>query len=77
MRNMISLKEGVEIGRWGGASKVKDIFVKNNMTRDDAMGEEVKAAVTLVVRRVTEKKAASGVAHRLRGEAIEEMGSSV
>ena len=74
MRNMISLKEGVEIGRWGGASKVKDIFVKNNMTRDDAMGEEVKAAVTLVVRRV---KAASGVAHRLRGEAVEEMGSSV
>jgi hypothetical protein len=31
--------EGVEIGRWGGASKGKNIFVKNNVTRDeDALG---------------------------------------
>jgi hypothetical protein len=45
----------------GGASKGKDIFVKNNMTRDDdVMGEVVKAAIPLVVRRVIEEKATSG-----------------
>jgi hypothetical protein len=30
------------------------------MTRDDVMGEEVKATISLVVRRVTEEKSASG-----------------
>jgi hypothetical protein len=30
------------------------------MMRDDAVGEEVKAAIPLMVRRVTEKKTASG-----------------
>lgn len=47
-------------GRVGGASKGENILVKNNMMRDDAVGEEVKAAIPLMVRRVTEKKTASG-----------------
>ena len=59
--NQIGLKERVEIGGWGGASKGKHIFVVNNMTRDDdAMGDEVKTAIPLVVRGVIEEEAASG-----------------
>jgi hypothetical protein len=37
-----------------------NIFIKN-MTRDDAVGEEVKAAVPFVVKRVTKEKTTSGV----------------
>jgi hypothetical protein len=33
--NRIGLKEGVEIGGWGGASKRKHIFVEDEVTRDD------------------------------------------
>jgi hypothetical protein len=52
----------------GGVSKGKDIFVKNNMTRDDdAMGEVVKAAIPLVVRRVIEEKTTSGARGYLVG----------
>jgi hypothetical protein len=39
---------------------------KNNVTRDDdAVGEEVKRMVPLVVRGVTEEKAASGAGESL------------
>jgi hypothetical protein len=44
-----------------GAGKGKNIFVKNNMMRDDdAVGEEIKAVVPLMVRRVTKEKTVSG-----------------
>jgi hypothetical protein len=33
--NRIRLKEGVEIGGWGGANKGKHIFVDDDVTRDD------------------------------------------
>jgi hypothetical protein len=111
------LKEGVENGGWGGASKGKHIVVENDMTGDDdAMGGEVKTTIALVVRRVAKEEAASGawrqlmwsssgsvrvagtsehaevvvgggcavqgevgggVAHRLRWEAVEEVGGGV
>mgnify|MGYP000956468088 CR=1 FL=1 len=32
--NRIELKEGVEIGGWGGASKGKHIFVEDDVTRE-------------------------------------------
>jgi hypothetical protein len=39
----IRLKEGVEIGGWGGASKGKHIFVEDDVTiDDDAMECELK-----------------------------------
>ena len=42
MGTRIRLKEGVEVGGWGGAGKGKHIFVEDDMTRDDdAMGGEV------------------------------------
>jgi hypothetical protein len=59
--NPIRLKEGVEIGGWGGASEGKHIFVKNDVTRDEyAVGGEVKTTIPLVVRGVTEEDAVSG-----------------
>jgi hypothetical protein len=101
----------------GGAGKGKDIFVEDDVTRDDdAMGRELEAAIPLVVRGVAKEEAASGawrqlvsgssrrvgiagttkdaevgvgrgsavqgeigggVAHRLRGEAVEEVGGRV
>jgi hypothetical protein len=64
----------VEIGRRGGSNKGKVIFVKNNMMRDeDAVGEEVKAAVPLVVRGVPEEKTTGGV----RGELVGSSGGGV
>jgi hypothetical protein len=117
MGTRIRLKEGVEIGGWGGASKVKHIFVENDMMGDDdALRGEVKTTIPLVVKRVAKEEAASGawrqlmgsssgsvrvagtsehsevvvgrgcavqgevgggVAHRLRWEAIEEVGGGV
>jgi hypothetical protein len=54
--NQIGLEEGVEIGGWGGASKGKHIFVKDDVTRDDdAVGGEVQTPVPLVVRRVAKE----------------------
>jgi hypothetical protein len=48
--NQIILKEGVEIGRWGGASKGKHIFVEDDVMRDDdAVGDEVKTMIPLMV----------------------------
>jgi hypothetical protein len=38
------------------ASKGKHIFVEDDVMRDDAMGEEVKTARPLVVRRVARKR---------------------
>jgi hypothetical protein len=35
--NRIRLKEGVEIGGWGGANKGKHIFVEDDVTGDDAV----------------------------------------
>jgi hypothetical protein len=59
--NLIGLKERVEIGGWGRASKGKHILIKYNMKRDNyAVGDEVKAAVPLVVRRVAKEEATSG-----------------
>jgi hypothetical protein len=73
-RNKIGLKEGVEIGRRGGASKGKVIFIKDDMARDeDAVGEEVKAAVPLMVRGVTEEKTMCGA----RGELVGSGGRGV
>jgi hypothetical protein len=61
MGTRIRLKEGVEIGGWGGVSKGKHIFVKNDVTRDDdTVGCEVKAAIPLVVRGVAKDESASG-----------------
>jgi hypothetical protein len=59
--NWIGLEKRVEIGGWGGASKGKHIFVKNNVSIDeDAMRNEVKAAIPLVVRGVSKEEASSG-----------------
>jgi hypothetical protein len=33
--NRIRLEKGVKIGRWGGASKGKHIFIEDDVTRDD------------------------------------------
>lgn len=45
----------------GGSSKGKDILIEDNMTGDDdAVGEEVKASVPLMIRGVTEEKTMSG-----------------
>lgn len=42
MGTRIGLKEGVEVGGWGGAGKGKHIFVEDDMTKDDdVMGGEV------------------------------------
>jgi hypothetical protein len=61
MGTQIRLKDGVEIGGWGGVSKGKYIFVENDVTRDDdAVGCEVKTAIPLVVRGVAKEEAASG-----------------
>jgi hypothetical protein len=35
--NRIRLKKGVEICRWGGASKGKHIFVEDDVTGDDVV----------------------------------------
>jgi hypothetical protein len=60
-KNRIELKERVEINGWGGANKRKHIFVENHMTRDEyEVGDEVKTAIPLVVRGVTEEEATSG-----------------
>jgi hypothetical protein len=73
-KNRIMVKEGGEIGRQGGSSKGKVIFVKNDMTRDeDAVGEEVKAMIRLVVRGVTEERTTSGT----RGELVGSGGRGV
>jgi hypothetical protein len=68
MGTRIRLKEGVEIGGWGGARKGKHIFVKNDVMGDvDAMGGEVKIAIPLVVRRVAKEVAGSGAWRQLMG----------
>jgi hypothetical protein len=60
----------------GGSSKGKDILIEDNMTGDDdAVGEEVKASVPLMIRGVTEEKTMSGargelVRHSCRGVGI-------
>jgi hypothetical protein len=57
----IGLKEGVEIGGWGGACKGKHIFVEDDMARDDdAVGDEVKVVIPLMVRGVAEEDATGG-----------------
>jgi hypothetical protein len=59
--NQIGLKERVEIGGWGGASKGKHIFVENNVMKDEyEVGDKVKIVIPLVARGVTEEEAASG-----------------
>jgi hypothetical protein len=58
--NRIGLKERVEISGWGGANKGKHIFIKNDVTRDDAVGGEVKIVIPLVVRGVAKEEATSG-----------------
>jgi hypothetical protein len=66
MGTLIRLKEGVKIGGWGGASKGKHIFVKNDMMRDDdAMGGEVKTTIPLVVRRVAKDEGTIGAWRQL------------
>jgi hypothetical protein len=58
--NRIRLKEGVEIGGWGGAIKGKHIFIENDLTGDDdAMGDEVKTVILFVVREVAKEEAAN------------------
>jgi hypothetical protein len=50
MGNRVVLKEGVEIYGWGGPSKGKHIFVEDGVTGDDnAVGDEVKIAIPVVV----------------------------
>ena len=59
--NRIGLEKRVEIGGWGGASKGKHIFIENNvMIDEDAVGNEVKEAISLLVRGVAKEEAASG-----------------
>jgi hypothetical protein len=51
MGNRVALKEGVKIGGWGGTSKGKHVFIEDDvMGDDDAVGDEVKIAIPLVVR---------------------------
>jgi hypothetical protein len=60
------LKEGVKISGWGGASKGKHIFVDDDvMGDDDAMGGEVKIAISLVVRGLAKEEASSGAGRQL------------
>jgi hypothetical protein len=33
----IKINETVEVRRWGGASKGKDVLIKNDMSRDDSI----------------------------------------
>jgi hypothetical protein len=56
MGTRIRLKQGVEIGGWGGVSKVKHVFVEDDVMRDDATGGEVKTSIPLAVRRVARKR---------------------
>jgi hypothetical protein len=58
--NRIGLKERVEISGWGGANKGKHIFIKNDVTRDDAVGGEVKIVIPLMVKGVAKEEATSG-----------------
>jgi hypothetical protein len=59
--NWIGLKKRVEIGGWGGANNGKHILVENNVTRDeDAVGDEVKTTIPLVVRGVAKEETMSG-----------------
>jgi hypothetical protein len=61
-------------GRVDGASKRKVIFMKDDMTRDeDAVGEEVKAMVPLVIKGVTEKRTMS----EARGELVSSGGKGI
>jgi hypothetical protein len=49
----------------GGADKGKLTLFKNDMARDDdAVGEEVEAPITLVVRGVPKEKATSGAGRK-------------
>jgi hypothetical protein len=71
----ISIKEGTKVGvGWGRGVKKENLLIKDNMTRDDdVVGVEFKASILLVVRGVTEDKAASGV----RGEFLKSSGGGV
>jgi hypothetical protein len=64
-KDKVRVEEEVKISRRGGSNEGKDILVKNNMARDDAVGEEVKAAVPLVVRGVTKEKTVKGARKEL------------
>jgi hypothetical protein len=34
--------EGIEVGRWGGATKGENLLIKSNLRRnDDAVGEKI------------------------------------
>jgi hypothetical protein len=57
----VGLKEGVKIGGRGGVGKGKNIFVEDDVTRDDdAMGCEIKAAIPLVIGGVAKEEVTSG-----------------
>jgi hypothetical protein len=67
MEDMVGIEEWVKIGRQGGSSEGKYILVEKDMSRDDdAVGEEIKATVPLVVTGVTKEKITS----RARGELV-------
>jgi hypothetical protein len=65
MGTRIRLKEEVKISGWGGANKGKHIFVEVDVTRDEAMGGEVKTAIPLVVRGVPKEEAVRGARRQL------------
>jgi hypothetical protein len=59
--NRIRLEKGVKIGRWGGASKGKHIFIEDDVTGDDdAVCGVVKTTIPLVVWEVAKEEASSG-----------------
>lgn len=65
---MVRVEDGIKIDRRGGASKGKYILVENDMAKnDDALGEEVKAAVPFVVRGVTEENTVRRARRQLVG----------
>jgi hypothetical protein len=75
MDSRIRLKERVEIGGWGGASKGEHSFVENDVTRDDDLVEcEVKTAIPLMVRRVAKEEAMSGAWRELMRGSSENVG---
>jgi hypothetical protein len=56
-----SIKEGIEVGTWGGANKGKNIVIEDNMAKDDdVVGEKIKATIPLMIRGVPKEKIPNG-----------------
>jgi hypothetical protein len=67
-REGVEIKKSVKVDRRGWSSEWKNILIEDNMMREDeVVSEEVKAAIPLVVRGVTEEDTTSGPGGFVRG----------